>query len=101
MAYYVLLVNPDNSILVWTDGTNLFFTSSEIQIALGGSVPTPEPSFAPPAGYVADEIQWDCREGLATGGGILVISGRKPGESDLEVVISNTLEQRSHFSALG
>jgi hypothetical protein len=100
-AYYRSQVNPDNPVLVWTDGTNLFFTPSETQIAAGRSSPMPEPFFPPPGGYVAQEIHWDHREGLTTGGGPLVIIARQPGQPDLEVAVSNTLEQRSHFSSFG
>lgn len=100
-AYYRSPVNPNNPVLVWTDGTNLFFAPSEAQIAAGRAVPRPEPSFSPPGGYVAEEIHWDRREGLTTGGGPLVIIARQPGQPDLDVAVSNTLEQRSFYAALG
>jgi hypothetical protein len=100
-AFYRSPVNPDNPVVVWTDGANLFFSPSEAQIGAGRIAAAPEAAFAPPAGYVAEEIHWDRVEGLTSGGGALVVIARKPGEPDLDVAITNRLEQKSHFSALG
>ena len=100
-TYYRSPVNPHNPVLVWTDGTTIFFAPSAGELGAGRSAALPEPSFAPPGGYIAEELHWDRVSNLTTGGGPLVIIARKPGEPDLEVAISNTLEQKAHFIALG
>jgi hypothetical protein len=97
-AYFRSPVNPTNPVLVWTDGVTLFFAPSQAQITAGRAVAMPEPSFVPLPGYRAEEVHWDRREGLVTGGGPLVIIARKIGEPDLEIAVSNTLEQKSFFS---
>jgi hypothetical protein len=96
-AYFKSPVNPTNPVLVWTNGTTLFFAPSQVQITAGRAVAMPEPSFVPLPGYRAEELHWDSREGLTSGGGPLVIIARKSGEPDLEIAVSNTLEQRSFF----
>ncbi|MBU4295128.1 MAG: hypothetical protein L6365_05625 [Desulfobulbaceae bacterium] len=96
-AYYRSPLNPENPVLVWTNGTQLFFAPAEAQIAAGRTTSTPEPEFSPPPGYVAEELHWDRRTGLTTGGGPLVIIARQAGQPDLEVTISNTLAQRAYF----
>lgn len=100
-AYYHSPVNPDNPVLVWTNGTQLFFAPAQAQIVSGRTTAAPEPSFAPPSGYVAEELHWDRRQGLTTGGGPLVVIARQAGQPDLEVAVSNTLAQRASFIALG
>lgn len=100
-AYYRSPLNPTNPVVVWTDGARLFFSPSESQVAAGRAPASAEAAFSPLAGYVAEEIHWDRVEGLTTGGGALVVIARRSGQPDLEVTITNTLEQRSSFSALG
>ena len=100
-AYYRSPVNPTNPVIVWTDGARLFFSSSAAQVTSGRALASAEVAFSPLAGYVPEEILWDRVEGLTTGGGALVVIARRPGEPDLEVAITNHLEQKSTFSALG
>lgn len=100
-AFYASPVNPDNPVLAWTDGAKLHFSPARTQIDAGRTLPAPEPTFAPPAGYTASELHWDRRSDRVTGGGSLVVVARKRDEPDLEVAVSNTLEQRSHFRAPG
>ena len=98
-VYYRSPVNPDNPVLVWSDGGTLHFGPSQGQIAAGRMPPTPEPRFAPPPGYAAAELHWDRNDitGLGVGGagGPLVVVARKAGEPDLVVVITNKLHQRT------
>jgi hypothetical protein len=100
-AYYRSPVNPTNPVVVWTDGARLFFSPSDAQVTSGRMPASAEAAFSPLAGYVAEEILWDRVEGLTTGGGALVVIARRSGEPDLEVAITNHLEQKSTFSALG
>ncbi|HYR91464.1 MAG TPA: hypothetical protein VE422_45850 [Terriglobia bacterium] len=100
-AYYRSPVNPNNPVVVWTDGARSFFSPAESQIIAGNINAAPEATFSPPAGYVPEEIHWDRVEGLTSGGGALVIIARKPGEPELDVAITNHLEQKFHFAALG
>ncbi|MCI0744228.1 MAG: hypothetical protein L0Y58_02380 [Verrucomicrobia subdivision 3 bacterium] len=100
-AYYRSPVNPTNPVVVWTDGSRLFFSPSEAQVTTGRALASAEVAFSPLASYVAEEILWDRVEGLTTGGGALVVIARRSGEPDLEVAITNHLEQKSTFSALG
>jgi hypothetical protein len=99
-AYHASPINPHNPVVIWTDGTSLFFAPSQEQVTAGRTAPTPEPVFVPPPGYKAEEIHWD-RGSLFTGGGSLVVVARKAGADDVEVVIFNTLEQKSFFTAGG
>lgn len=100
-AYYRSPVNPTNPVIVWTDGARLFFSYSESQVAAGGAPALAETAFSPLAGYTAQEIHWDRVTGMTTSGGALVVIARRQGEPDLEVVVTNRLDQRSSFSALG
>ena len=100
-AFYRSPVNRENPVIVWTDGARLFFAPSEAQVVAGRAAAAPEVSFSPLAGYVAEEIHWDRVQGLTTGGGALVVIARKSGDPDLEVAVTNTLEQKSTFNALG
>jgi hypothetical protein len=94
-TYYRSPVNAHNPVMVWTDGTNLFFARAE-----GANMSArPEPVFVPPPGYVAAELHWDRVVGMATGASSLVVVARKRGEPDLEVAVTNTLEQRASLSS--
>ncbi len=97
-AYFKSPVNPANPVLVWTDGATLFFAPSQAQVTAGRAIAMPEPSLVPLPGYRAEELNWDRREGLISGGGPLVVIARKSGQPDIEIAISNTLEQKSFFS---
>ena len=97
-TYYRSPVNPTNPVVVWTDGARLFFSPAEAQTSTGRTAAAPEATFSPPGGYIAEEIHWDRLEGLTSGGGPLVIIARKSGGPDIDVAITNTLEQRAHFS---
>ena len=81
-AYYRSPVNPDNPVLVWTDGTHLFFAPSGGQVATARTTALPEVSFVAPSGYVVEELQWDRSEGLFASGGALVVVARRPGQPD-------------------
>ena len=95
-AYHASPVNPHNPVVVWTDGTNLFFAPSQEQLTAGRTLPMPEPTFITPPGFRAEQIHWD-RGTVSSGSGSLVIVCRKPGSDDAEIVITNTLEQVTNF----
>lgn len=95
-AYHASPVNPHNPVVVWTDGTSLFFAPSQEQLTGGRTLPMPEPRFVPPPGFRAEQIAWD-RGTMTSGSGSLVVVCRKPGADDIEVAITNTLEQITIF----
>jgi hypothetical protein len=99
-AYHASAVNPHNPVVVWTDGTNLFFAPSQEQLTLGRTLPMPEPSFVPPPGFRAEQILWD-RGTESSGSGSLVVVCRRTGAPDIQVVITNTLDQVSDFPTPG
>lgn len=99
-AYHASPVNPHNPIVVWTDGTNLFFAPSQEQLTLGRILPMPEPAFVPVPGFTAEEILWD-RGTDSSGSGSLVVVARKTGVADIQVAVLNTLEQVSSFLGPG
>ncbi|HEU4387905.1 MAG TPA: hypothetical protein VFV34_08925 [Blastocatellia bacterium] len=94
--YYRSPVNPTNPVLVWTNGSTLFFGPSQEQVTSGRMPATPEPSLVLPARYAAEELRWDRVEGLTTGGGPVIVIARKAGAPDLEITISDNLEQKSN-----
>jgi hypothetical protein len=100
-AYYRSPVNATNPVIVWTDGARLFFSPSEGQVTSGRASAATEVAFAPLDGYVAEEIQWDRVAGTTTGGGAMIVIARRAGAPDLEVAITNHLEQRTTSAALG
>src|SRR5689334_4506400 len=57
-AYHASPVNPHNPVLVWTDGTRLFFAPSQEQLTAGRTLGIPEPSFVPPIGFAAEQVIW-------------------------------------------
>jgi len=99
-AYHASPVNPHNPVVVWTDGTNLFFAPSQEQLTAGRTVPMPEPTFVPPPGFRAVQILWD-RGTESSGSGSLVVASRRTGAPDVQVAITNTLEQVSDFPTPG
>lgn len=99
--FYRSSVNPHNPVLLWTDGTRIFFSPSQEQVDSGRTLVGAEPTLAVPDGYAATDILWDRRSGLTTGGGALLVRLMRSGEPDIEITVSNTLEQRTHFAALG
>jgi hypothetical protein len=98
-AYFRSPVNPTNPVVVWTDGLHLFFSPAGAQTASGRIPDAPEATLQPLPGYTPQEIHWDRVEGIAGGGGALVVILRKPGADDLQIAITNTLEQKSGFVA--
>jgi hypothetical protein len=98
-AWYRSPVNPDNPVLVWTDGTSLFFGPSVTAVA-SGQAARPDASFSPLPGYTAEEIQWDRLRGLAAGGPLVVIA-RRTRAPDFVVSINEDLSQVTYFTGLG
>jgi hypothetical protein len=99
-AYHASPVNPHNPVVVWTDGTILFFAPSQEQLTAGRTLPMPEPRFVPQPGFRAEQILWD-RGTETSGSGSLAVVCRKTGAADIHVVITNTLEQITLFEAPG
>ena len=99
-AYHASPVNRHNPVIVWTDGTNLFFAPSQEQLTAGRTLPMPEPTFVPPPGFRAEQILWD-RGTMTSGSGSLVIVCRKIGADDIQVAVTNTLEQITIFEVPG
>ncbi len=99
-AYHASPVNPHNPVVVWTDGTNLFFAPSQEQLTLGRTLPMPEPAFIPAPGFKGEQILWD-RGTASSGSASLVVVARQAGAADVEVAILNTLEQVSNFVGPG
>jgi hypothetical protein len=95
-AFYRSPVNANNPVLTWTDGARLYFAPSAGQTSAGHIAAAPEAWFSPPAGYVLAELHWDRALDLATASPLLVIA-RKSGAPDLQVSISNSLEQRISY----
>jgi hypothetical protein len=99
-AYHASPINAHNPVVLWTNGASLFFAPSKEQVTLGRALPIPEPAFVPPPGYTAQEILWD-RGTQSSGSGSLVVVCRKTGAADIQVVITNTLEQITDFLISG
>jgi hypothetical protein len=101
-AYYRSPVNPDNPVLVWTDGRALFLGSAA---GTGLSPSAPDPIVSIPAGYLPADLHWDVRDiqllGGAGEGGSLVVVARRPGQPDLVLTVTNRLEQRWHGDVQG
>ncbi len=98
-AWYRSPVNPNNPVLVWTDGTTLFFGPSNAAVTAGRTA-LPDASFSPLPGYHTVEIRWDRLAGQSFGGPLLVIA-RKPHARDLVVGVNEDLEQTTSFQDLG
>ncbi len=98
-AWYRSPVNPNNPVLVWTDGTYLFFGPSNPAVRSGRAA-LPDARFSPLPGYTADQILWDRISGRVVPGPVLVIA-RKPRSPDYEVAINENLEQKTYFNGLG
>lgn len=89
--WYRSPVNPNNPVLVWADGANLFFGPSNAAVTAGRAA-LPDASFSPPAGYRAVEIQWDRLAGIPERGRLLVIA-HGPGVPELVVAVDENLAQ--------
>lgn len=100
-AWYRSPVNPNNPVLVWTDGTNLFFGPSNAAITAGRTA-LPDASFSPLPGYNAVEIWWDRTIGLVDPGPFIVIARNiaDPQAQDLEVMVNEDLQQSASFSGI-
>ncbi len=95
-AYYHSPVNPLNPVIVWTDGRQLFFAPAESQVASGRTTAAPEAAFSPPPAYLPEQIRWDTY-GSTGSVAALQILARKSGAPDVEVAVTNTLEQSAQF----
>lgn len=98
-VWYRSPVNPNNPVLVWTDGTTLFFGPSNAAVTAGRAA-LPDDSFSPLPGYSAEEIQWDRVRGVVEPGPLLVIA-RNPRAPDYVVSINEDLVQTTDFVGLG